>query len=228
MADITQQHTPAHETGLMRWIKRLGSGLAIIAFPIMLLVGFVTHPNIFSFAMITDASEWANEWRGNFMFHFGHLLVLFAVPLIIAASVRLMSVPKARGRWLAFWGGVLSVFGAFMLAVDKGALTLVLSAFQEIPDPQFQAATPAFQALLDRGGWLWITWGFVALPVGFALIMFGLWRAEIVPRWQALCVIIGLALLINPDIEIISSIGAALMCAGLVPLGLRELLGRLG
>ncbi|MBT8409432.1 MAG: hypothetical protein KJN93_07385, partial [Alphaproteobacteria bacterium] len=67
-----------------------------------------------------------------------------------------------------------------------------------------------------------------ALPIGFAMIMFGLYRADIIPRWQALAVIVGLALLINPDIEIISSVGAALMCAGLVPLGLRELFGRLG
>lgn len=228
MSETVVHGARGSDAGLLRLLVRLGSALSIIGFPIMLLVGFVTHPNIFSFSMITEVSEWAAEWRGNFMFHFGHLLVLFAVPPIIVASVRLMWLPKANGRWLAFWGGVLAVFGAFMLAVDKGALTLVLTAFQEIPSPQFDASFPAFQALLDRSGWLWITWGFIALPVGFAMIMFGLYRADIIPRWQALAVIVGLALLINPDIEIISSVGAALMCAGLVPLGLRELVGRLG
>ena len=116
-------------------VKRIGSGLSIVVFPVMLLFGFVLHPNLFSFGMITDALEWAGEWRGVFLFHFGHLLVLFAVPLIIAVSVRFMTL--LRDSWLGLIGGVISIFGAFMLAVDKGSLTLVLTAFQTLPDNQF-------------------------------------------------------------------------------------------
>jgi hypothetical protein len=125
------------------FIKRVGVGLSVIIFPIMLLLGFISHPNIFSFDIITDAAIWAEEWRGNFLFHFGHLLVLFAVPLIIVSSVRFMSVLKGRGEWYGFIGGVLGVFGAFMLAVDKGSLTLVLTAFQTIPEDQFIGIFPA-------------------------------------------------------------------------------------
>ena len=55
----------------------------------------------------------------------------------------------------------MAVFGAFMLAVDKGALTLVLTAFQGLPDNQFEAIRPALRAILDRQGWLWVTWAFV-------------------------------------------------------------------
>jgi len=85
-------------------VKQAGAGLAIVIFPIMLLFGFILHPNIFSFGTITDATEWAGEWRGNFLFHFGHLLVLFAVPLIIAACVRLMSLARSRGLvWIHRW-----------------------------------------------------------------------------------------------------------------------------
>ena len=79
----------------------------------MLLLGFVLHPNIFSFEIITEATEWAEEWRGNFLFHFGHLLVLFAVPLIIVSSLRFMSLLKGKGEWYGFVGAVLGVFGAF-------------------------------------------------------------------------------------------------------------------
>ena len=202
-------------------------GIAILAFPIMLLAGFVTHPNLFSLTMVTTVEDWISEWRGVFMFHLGHLLVLFAVPLIIASAVRFMSLLNGAAEWYGFVGGILAVFGAFMLAVDKGALTFVLTAFQTIPDPQFEQAMPAYQAIFDRAGWLWITWGFITLPLGFVVLILGLLKERIIPRWQGVAAIIGLILLINPDIEIISSVGATLMCAGLIPIGLREIAGKL-
>jgi hypothetical protein len=174
-----------------------------------------------------DVTSWTSEWRGNFMFHLGHLLVLFAVPPIIVAVLRFMSLPRERGAWHGFIGGVLGVFGAFMLAVDKGALTLVLTAFQTVPDDQFDGIIPALQTLLDRAGWLWITWTFIALPLGVVVQMIGLLREHIIPRWQGVSIIVGLLLLINPDIEIVSSVGALLMCVGLIPIGIRELRGSL-
>lgn len=207
--------------------KSLGGGISIILFPIMLLLGFVTHPNILSFEMIANVDDWAAEWRGNFMFHFGHLLVMFAVPPIIVAAVRFMSLLTGAGAWYGFFGAILGVFGAFMLAVDKGALTLVLSAFQTIPDAQFDGIKPALQALLDRAGWLWITWGFIALPVGFVLLTIGLMKENIIPTWQGVVIIAGLVFLINPDIEIISSAGALLMSIGFIPIGIREIRGTL-
>jgi hypothetical protein len=209
-------------------VKRIGSGLSIIIFPIMLLFGFVLHPNFFSLGMVANVTEWAEEWRGIFLFHFGHLLVLFAVPLIIVASVRFVALLQDRGAWLGFIGGFFGVFGAFMLAVDKGALTLVLTAFQTLPDEQFNSITPALQTLLDKAGWLWITWLFGLLLVGFILQSIGLMRAKIIPTWQGVLIIIGLLLLANPDIEIISSAGATLMCVGFIPIGIRELKGTLG
>ena len=212
----------------LKSVKRTGTGLSIIVFPIMLLLGFVSHPNLLSFGIITDAAEWAEEWRGNFLFHFGHLLVLFAVPFIIVTSVRFMSLLKGRGAWYGFIGGVLGVFGAFMLAVDKGALCLVLTAFQTLPDAQFMSITPALQTLLDKAGWLWIVWFFLLLQVGFIIQAVGLIKEKIIPRWQGAFIIIGLLVLINPDIEIISSVGAILMCIGFIPIGVRELKGTLG
>ncbi len=202
-------------------LKEIGAGLCIMAFPVMLLFGFVSHPNILSFRTVTDYAEWTAEWRGSFLFHFGHLFVMLAVPLIIAACIRLMAMldgPRAR---YGFFGGILSVFGAFMLAVDKGALTFVLTAFRTLPEAEFQASRPAIEAIFERGGWLWITWGFVTLPIGFMVLAVGLIRQGAVPTWQGICMIAGLLLLLNPDIEIISTTGALLMCLGFIPLGAR-------
>ncbi len=225
MEDLMERQTAQRPDILL--FKRIGAGISIIVFPIMLLAGFATHPNILSFETVSTLDAWIAEWRGNFMFHFGHLLVLFAVPFIIAATVRFMSVTKSGGVRLGFIGGVLGVFGAFMLAADKGALTLVLTAFQTLPDDQFTASNPALQALFSRAGWLWITWTYITLPFGVILQTMGMLRENTIPKWQGYSAILGLLLLINPDIEIISSAGALLMCAGFIPLGLRELSGRL-
>ena len=99
---------------------------------------------------------------------------------------------------------------------------------QTLSDEQFENALPALQTLLDKAGLLWILWLFLLLPLGFIIQVIGLLKEGIIPRWQAVVIIVGLLLLINPDIEIISSVGASLMCVGVIPAGLRELSGALG
>lgn len=211
----------------VREARRIGTALAFIIFPLMLLTGFLLHPNLLSLELVTDAESWANEFRGSFMFHFGHLLVLFTVPLIIVVGVRCMRYTTGPGSWLVFLGGVMGVFGAFILAVDKGALTLVLTAFDTLPDPEFAGLYPALQVLLDRGGWLWLVQLLLFLPLGFSLQALGLSRAGIIGRHQATVIIVGLLLLLAGDIEVITSVGALLMCIGYIPLGVRQLRGTL-
>lgn len=207
--------------------QRVGAGLSMILFSIMLFLGFALHPNILSFEMVSEVNAWIPEWRGKFMFHFGHLLVMFTVPFIIFVTIRFLALLRGRGAWFGLIGGILAIFGAFMLAVDKGALTLTLTAFQDVPDAEFDGIIPALQAMLDRAGWLWITWAYVALPIGTIVQTSGLLREGMIPKWQGIPIIVGLVLLMNPDIEIISTLGAFLMCIGFIPMGLREIMSGL-
>ena len=209
-------------------VKRVGTGLALILFPPVLLVGFLLHPNILSLELVTDAEVWASEFRGNFLFHFGHLLVMLIAPLAMIVGTRCMRFATGEGAWLIFLGGVLGVFGAFVLGVDKGALTLVLTAFDTLPDAAFEQSYPALQVLLDRAGWLWIVQALALLPLGFILQAIGLAKARVIPRWRSVVIVIGMATLFAGDIEIITSIGAVLMCVGYIPMGLQELRGQLG
>ena len=204
-------------------VKRIGTGLSLITFPLMLLLGFLMHPNLLDLNRVTDVTAWSAEFRGNFMFHFGHLLVLLAVPLIIVAGLGCMRLATGGGAWLGLIGGVLGIFGAFVLAVDKGALTLVLTAFDSLSDTEFEAISPALQALLDKKGWLEFVYLLALLPVGFSIMTLGMLRAQAIGRVQAVVIIVGLLLLLNPDIEIISVAAASLMCLGYIPLGIKEL-----
>lgn len=208
-------------------IKRIGTGLSFIAFPIMFLIGFLMHPNFLSFELVTDAKVWTTEFRDNFYFHFSHLIVLFTVPLIIVVGVRCMKFAAGPGAWLIFIGGVFGIFGAFILAVDKGALTLVLTAFDTLSDADFNNIYPALQVLLDRGGWLWLVNFLLFLPLGFSLQAAGLARAGIISKKQAVVITIGLLLILAGDIEVITSVGAFLWCIGYIPMGIRELQGQL-
>jgi hypothetical protein len=209
-------------------MKRIGTGLALIAFPPLLLIGFLLHPNILSLELVTEAEVWAAEFRGNFLFHLGHLLVLMVAPLAIVVGVRCMRFATGNGAWLIFVGGVLGVFGAFILGVDKGALTLVLTAFDALPDPAFEQSYPALQVLLDREGWLWIVQALALLPLGFILQAIGLAKAGVIARWRAAVIAVGMATLFAGDIEVITSVGAVLMCIGYIPMGFEELRGELG
>jgi hypothetical protein len=123
--------------------------------------------------------------------------------------------------------GVIGLFGAFILAVDKGALCLVLSAFDTLTEVQFQNFVPYLSEIVNKAGLLWVVWLLPLLPIGAAIQAFGLMKEKFIGNWQGICIVMGLLLLNNPDIELISSLGAILMCAGYIPWGIRILKGRM-
>jgi hypothetical protein len=134
-----------------------------------------------------------------------------------------MNVLQGKGKQLGFWGGIIGLFGAFILAVDKGALCLVLSAFDTLPEAQFQEFVPFLSVIVNKAGLLWVVWLLPLLPIGAAIQAFGLMKEQIISKWQGVSIIAGLLLLNNPDIELISSVGAFLMCIGYIPWGVKLL-----
>jgi len=65
-----------------------------------------------------------------------------------------------------------------------------------------------------------IVWLLPLISIGLIVVSAGLIKTRAVPRWQAVCLIIGLALLMNPDIDVISLAGSIVLFAGLLPIGL--------
>ena len=204
-------------------IKQKSFGLSILLYPLMLFIGFVTHPHLLEMEPLHTVEQLVRRFHNNPMYHIGHLIVTFAVPVIIVYFIGTMNSLKGKGKKYGFWGCVIGVFGAFILAVDKGALCLTMSAFDTLPEEQFAEITPLLQVIVSKEGLLFIVWLLFALVIGGIIQVIGLLKEGIIRKWQGILIIVGLLLLINPDIELISTIGSALMCIGYIPWGIKEL-----
>jgi hypothetical protein len=204
-------------------IKRKGFAISIIAFPLMLLTGFIMHPNLLKLEALQTVEQLVGRFHNQPIYHTGHFIVMFSVPVILIALISFMNVLQGKGKQLGFWGGIIGLFGAFILAVDKGALCLVLSAFDTLPEAQFQEFVPFLNVIVNKAGLLWVVWLLPLLPIGAAIQALGLMKEKFISNWQGVCIITGLLLLNNPDIELISAAGALLMCVGYIPWGLKLL-----
>jgi len=204
-------------------IKKKSFALSIILYPLMLFIGFVTHPNLLAMEPLQTVEQLVNRFHNNSIYHIGHLIVTFSVPVIIVYFIGVMNLLQGKGKELGFWGCVIGIFGAFILAVDKGALCLTMSAFDKLPEDQFHAFIPFLHVIVSKEGLLFIVWLLFALVIGGVMQVIGLMKKNIIQRWQGVLIITGLILLLNPDIELISSVGSALMCIAYIPWGIKEL-----
>lgn len=208
--------------------KRIGTGLAFIVFPLVFLFAFAIHPNLFSLAIVTNVNERIADFHGNQLMHFGHAMMLLSVPLLIVVALKLMDMLTESRPWLGFIGGVMAVFGAVMLAVDKTALCLVPSAFDTLPEAQFTQMQPGLEAMFNFEGWLALLFLLPLLPFGFMLQGIGLYYGRVIPHWQSLCLIVGSVLLFVSaavDIDLFGVIASVILAIGLIPLGFQIMTG---
>lgn len=204
-------------------VKTKGLAFSLMLFPIMLLVGFLMHPHLEQMKMIFTAQDLVERFHNNSYYHIGHLIVMFSVPFIIVSMIGIMNGLQSSGKNWGFWGCIIGVFGAFILAVDKGALCLVLSAFDTLPETDFIKISPFLQVIVDKAGLLKVCYLLPLLPIGAIIQGVGLIKEKCIKKWQGILMILGLLLLNNPDIELISTIGTLFMCFGYFPIGIKAL-----
>jgi hypothetical protein len=106
-----------------------------------------------------------------------------------------------------------------MLAADKGALCLTMSALdrcagRKVLRNDARAAGNVFQKGLDDP---WCG-ELLLLPVGFAIQAVGLLQANALPHWQSALFLIGVLLVATPDgMEIINLSASILMATAMIP-----------
>jgi len=202
--------------------KRLGTGLAFIIFPLVFLFAFVTHPNLLN-PRFLGPEELILRARSAGLLHVGHALVTLNTALLMVVALHFMKMlERTSADWAGFIGGILAVLGALMLAADKGALCLTMSAFDTLPDHEFSQMMPGLLALFAKKGWVVLVWGILLLPVGFGIQAIALLKTRTIPRWQSTLFLVGVLLVGVPDgVEIVNLTASVLLTAAFIPYGIR-------
>jgi hypothetical protein len=202
-------------------ILQIGTGAAFILFPLIFVFAFAAHPGLLR-PRLLKPEEIIRRARGNKWLHLGHSLVLLCTALLIVAAIHFMSIlSQGSAAWTGLAGAALAVVGAVLLAEDKGAFCLTMSALDALPEDAFSAMLPGLRMIFSKKGWLKLVWGMLLLPLGFAVQAVGLLQADALPRWQSVFFLVGVLLVGAPDgMEIVNLSASVLMAAAMVPYGI--------
>jgi hypothetical protein len=203
-------------------IKQIGIGLAFIIFPMVFIFAFAVHPGLLQ-PQLLSPEEIILRAHGNGLLQFGHVLVTLSTTLLIAVAMHFKKLlERSTGAWAGFIGAAIAILGAIILAADKGALCLTMSAFDTLSEKVFAQIMPGVLAMFTKQGWLVLLWGIVFLPIGFAIQAIALFKTNTFPRWQSILFLIGVLLVATPDgLEIINLSASILMAIALVPYGIQ-------
>jgi hypothetical protein len=203
-------------------LKRMSIGLAFVVFPMVFVLAFAGHPGLLSPHFLTP-EEIILRARGDALLQFGHVLVTLNAGLLIVVSIHFMKLlDRTSSAWAGFVGAILAVLGAIILAADKGALCLTMSALDNVTDEEFIQMMPGLLVIFAKEGWLVLLWGIMLLPIGFAIQALGLLRSKSIPRWQSALLLIGVLFVATPDgVEIVNLIASVLLAIAFVPYGIR-------
>lgn len=207
---------------LISQVLQIGTGAAFILFPLIFVLAFSLHPGLLR-PRLFKPEEIIQRARGNKWLQMGHSLVLLCTALLIVAATHFLTIlSQGSTAWVGLIGGVLAVLGAVILAADKGAFCLTMSALDTLPEEKYSAMMPGLLAIFSKKGWMKLVWGIVLLPVGFAIQAIGLLQANVLPRWQSAFFLVGVLLVAAPDgMEIINLSASILMAIAMVPYGIQ-------
>jgi hypothetical protein len=206
-------------------VMDLGTGLSFIVFPLVFTFAFAVHPGLLHPQLLAPAMLIARAHHAGLL-QFGHVLVTLNTALAVVIALRFMKLLE-RTSWtsVALVGGAAGILGAFILAADKGALCLTMTALDTVPAETYAPMMPGLVAMFSLKGWMALLWGVMLLPLGFAILAVALLETGALPRWQSALFLSGVLLVGFPDgAEIVNLTASMLMAAGLVPYGMQLVL----
>jgi hypothetical protein len=166
-----------------RWLL----ALAVAGAPLLQLAGMVPHPVMpeapaEALAVVADdPGEWFRI----------HVIAASSAALSIVAAVALAGLVRRRGAALATTGAVLAVLGGAALATAFGMEAQLWSLAAD-PSLDRTAIVELVSLEHDSPGLALLMAGFPLAGVGGLLVMLGLLRSGVVPRWQPALVVAGL------------------------------------
>ena len=224
--DRSEEGEKMNKNTFLNQIRQIGVGLAFITFPLLFIFAFAVHPDLLH-PRLLNPEEMILRAHGNGLLQFGHVLVTLCTALLVVVALQFMKLlDHSSGAWAGFIGAIIAIFGAIMLAADKGALCLTMSAFDTLPENVFAQIMPGVLAMFTKQGWLVLLWGIVFLPIGFAIQAIALLKTKTFPHWQGILFLIGVLLVGTPDgLEIINLSASILMAIACVPYGMQIIRG---
>jgi hypothetical protein len=213
---------PMNEHEMLISAKRVGTGLAFILFPLVFVFAFAGHPGLLN-PHFLGPQELIVRARGDALLQLGHALVTLNTGLLLVVALHFMRLlDNTAAAWAGFAGAVLAILGALMLAADKGALCLTMSALDTVAEDDFAHMMPGLLAMFSKQGWLVLLWGILLLPVGFAIQAIALLKTRAIARWQSFLLLPGALLVGTPDgAEIVNLSASILLAVAFVPYGTR-------
>ncbi|PKQ37739.1 MAG: hypothetical protein CVT59_05560 [Actinobacteria bacterium HGW-Actinobacteria-1] len=211
----------------VRRAKRVGTGLSLIVMPLVFVFAFANHPGLLNPHLMSPEGLILRAHNASLL-QFGHVLVTLATALLVVVAVYFMKLlDRTSWAWAGLVGGAVAILGAVILAADKGALCLTMTALDTLPADEFARMMPGLLAMFSFKGWMPLLWGMALLPLGFGIQAVALIKTRVIPRWQGVLFLIGALFIGFPDgAEIINLTAAILMAVSLVPCGIRLLSGR--
>ena len=206
----------------MESAKRIGTGLSFIVFPLVWVFAFAVHPDLLEVRVLTP-EELILRAHGDDMLQFAHALVTLLPAVLVVLTLHFMSLlARTSAAWAGLIGAILAVLGAILLAADKGALCLTLSALDTLPEHEFQQMMPGLLAMFSFKGWMVMVWGLLLMPIGVLIQTIAMLKTRILPRWQGGLFLTSLLFIGFPDgAEIINLTAGILMSVALIPYGVK-------
>ena len=162
------------------------------------------------------------------LLQFGHVLVTLSTALLVVIAVHFMRLlDRTSWAWAGLVGGTVGILGTIILAADKGALCLTMSALDTLPASKVRPddAGSARHVLAQ---------GLAGVAVGHHAPAAGLCdpgRRPVEDQGHSTlaerCFLAGVLLVAFPDgAEIINLTASILMAVALIPYGMRMLVPR--
>jgi hypothetical protein len=210
----------------LRRVERWGTGLCFIVFPAVWVFAFAAHPTLLKPQWLLGPEALIRRAHGDGLLQFAHALVTLntalLVPIALCFKKRLDGTSAA---WTGLVGAMLAIVGACLLAADKGALCLTMSALDTLPEREFAQMMPGLVAIFSFKGWMGLVWGLVLLPIGVIIQTVGMWRTGVLPGLQAGLLLVSVTFVGFPDgAEIINLVAAVVMAGAMIPYGVELLL----
>ena len=215
------------ENDSLNQFQRIGTGLSFILFPLLFVFAFAVHPGLLN-PRLLGPEELILRAHQNGLLQFGHVLVTLCTALLIVVALHFKKLlDRTSVSWAGLIGAAVAVLGVVILAADKGALCLTMSALDTLPENEFAQMMPGLLAMFSFKGWLVILWGLLLIPIGFAIQAIALIKTRVFPRLGSVLFLIGVLFIGFPDgAEIINLTASILMAIALVPYGIKIIVNR--